>query len=307
MRVIDGHSHMYQTRAPSNKRKKSIKDLENFNIDMLIKGLDELGVSQIQMMPQVLHRIQGEWIGSNELSAEVQQYAPERIIAFASAEPLDVHSAFNRAGLNEVVKGVVENGLKGLSLSPPYGHFHSNDRRVYPYYERSLDLNIPVYLHSAQMYTKDSPDCPRTLKCPLQYSRIWLLEDVAIDFPELRFNAEHMGYPWEEELFAMMVNHPNVYTDIALFIEPYQGKSRRLLLARDLATAREYGVLDRVIYGSDYSGDNVDEYMYYLRTEITYIKENLNSDMRRLGYSPLSKAETESLLSGNILALLGIK
>jgi predicted TIM-barrel fold metal-dependent hydrolase len=96
---------------------------------------------------------------------------------------------------------------------------------------------------------------------------------VAIDFPSLRFNVEHMGYPWTEELLAIMARSPNVYTDIAMFIEPYVGVGRPLLLARNLGMAREYGVLDRVFYGSDYVGDDLDEYICLLQREITHVRD----------------------------------
>lgn len=307
MKVRDGHTHMYQMPTPSDSLKRSVKEIEDFNMELLLKRLDELEVSQFQIMPQEMTRISGRWLGSNELSADVQRYAPERIIAFAAAEPLDIHGIFNRARLNELEEAVVDKGLKGLLLTPPYGHYYSNDRRVYPFYEKAVKLDIPIYFHHTHMYTRDAPGCPARVRCPLKYARIWLLEDVAIDFPELRFNVEHMGYPWEEELFALMTNHPNVYTDIAMFIDPYQGKGRRLLLARNLGIAREYGVLDRVFYGSDYVGENIDEYINLLQREITYIKEGLNRDMERLGWPPLTQQEMEGLLSGNVSKLLKLK
>lgn len=193
---------MYQMPTPSDSLKRSVKEIEDFNMELLLKRLDELEVSQFQIMPQEMTRISKRWLGSNELSADVQRYAPERIIAFAAAEPLDIHGIFNRARLNELEEAVVDKGLKGLLLTPPYGHYYSNDRRVYPFYEKAVKLDIPVYFHHAHMYTRDAPGCPARVRCPLKYTRIWLLEDVAIDFPELRFNVEHMGYPWEEELFC---------------------------------------------------------------------------------------------------------
>lgn len=307
MKIIDGHSHMYQAPAPCDQLKRSAKEIEGFDLNLLLKRLDQLQISQIQLMPQEMTRIPGRWLGSNELSADIQRYAPERIIAFAGAEPLDVHNVFNRARLKEIEEAVIERGLKGLLLTPPYGHYYSNDRQVYPFYEKAVELDIPVYFHHAHMYTRDVPGCPATLRCPLKYARVWLLEDVAIDFPELRFNVEHLGYPWEEELFALMVNHPNVFADIAMFIDPMMGKGRRLLLARNLGTAREYGVLDRVFYGSDYVGENTDEYINLLEREIRYIKEGLNRDMERLGWPPLSQQEMEGLLWRNVSKLLRLE
>jgi len=296
MRIIDGHSHMYQTFAASNKLKKSVKEIEGFNINLLLKRLDEIEVSQFQTMPQEMTRIQGQWLGSNELSADIQQSASTKVISFAAAEPLDAQGVFNRARLKEVEKAVVEKGLKGLLLTPSYGHYYSNDKRVYPFYEKAVELDIPIYLHHSHMF--GSPK-----NCPLKYARIWLLDDLTIDFPDLRFNVEHMGYPWTEELLAIMARSPNVYTDIAMFIDPHVGIGRRLLLARNLGMAREYGVLDRVFYGSDYVGENIDEYINLLQREIIYIKDGLNTDMEKLGYPSLTQQEMGGLLSKNVLKL----
>lgn len=304
MKIIDGHSHLYQAPAPCGQLKGSAKEIEGFDINLLLKRLDELQISQVQLMPQEMTRIVGHWLGSNELSPDIQRYAPERIIAFAGAEPLNVHNAFNRARLKEIEEAIVERNLKGLLLTPPYGHYYSNDKRVYPFYEKAVELDIPIYFHHSHMYIlSDVPGCPATVMCPLKYARVWLLEDVAIDFPELRFNVEHLGYPWEEELFALMVNHLNVFADIAMFIEPLQCKGRRLLLARDLGIAREYGVLNRVFWGSDYVGESVEEYISLVQREIRYIKEGLNQDMERLGWPPLTEQEMEGLLSENVLKL----
>ena len=296
MGIIDGHSHMYQERENAGNLKKKVSEIEGFDINRLLKRLDEIGISQFQTMAQEMTRIRGQWLGSNELSADIQQSAPTRIIAFAAAEPLDTQGAFNRARLKEVERAIGETGLKGLLLTPPYGHYYSNDKRVYPFYEQAVELDIPIYFHHSHMF--GSPK-----NCPLKYARISLLDDLMIDFPELRFNVEHMGYPWTEELLAMMARSSNVYTDIAMFTAPGGGVGRPLLLARNLGMAREYGVLDRVFYGSDYVGENVDEYIDLLQREITHIRTRLNSDIEQLGYPPLTQQEMEGLLSKNVLRL----
>ena len=67
MQLIDGHSHMYQSYAASNALKTGVKDVEGFDINELLRRLDELGISQFQTMPQEMTRIRGQWLGSNEL------------------------------------------------------------------------------------------------------------------------------------------------------------------------------------------------------------------------------------------------
>ena len=298
MRIIDGHSHMYQTFAPLNKLKKSVTEIEGFDIRLLLRRLDEIGVSQFQTMPQSMARIQGMWLGSNELSADIKRCAPTRIVSFAAAEPLDAQDRLNSAGLAELEEAVVKKGLKGLLLTPGYGHYYSNDKRIYPFYERAIELDIPIYFHHSHQF--GSPK-----NCPLKYCQITLLDDLTIDFPQLRFNVEHMGYPWTEELLCIMARSQNVYTDFAMFIAPYFGRGRRLLLPRNLSMAREYGVLDRVFYGSDYVGENVDEYINLLEREIAYIKEGLNSNFEAEGYAPLTQQEIEGFLAENVLKLWG--
>lgn len=296
MRIIDGHSHMYQTAASIENLKKSVTEIEAFDIDLLLKRLDEIGVSLIQTMPQSMARIMGAWLGSNALSADIQRCAPARIISFAAAEPLDQKDHLNKSELKELEEAVTVDGLKGLLLTPPYGRYYSNDRRIYPFYEKAIELHIPIYFHHSAQFGSPS-------FCPLKYCQITLLDDLTIDFPELRFNVEHMGYPWTEELLCIMARSPNVYTDIAMFIDPYIGYGRRLSLSRSLSMAREYRVLDRVFYGSDYVGENVDEYCSLLQREVSYIKEGLNKDFEAQGYEPLTKQEIEGLLAGNVLKL----
>lgn len=298
MKVIDGHSHMYQTRAASSELRTSVAQIETFNIDQLLARLDGIGISQFQTMPQEMTRIQGTWLGSNELSADIQRCAPTRVVSFAAAEPLDARDQLNIRRLKEVEEAIVRKGLKGLLLTPPYGHYYSNDKRVYPFYEKAIELHIPVYFHHSHMFGPPQ-------NCPLKYAQIWHLDDLTIDFPGLKFNVEHMGYPWMEELLCIMARSPNVYTDIAAFIDPYSGKGRRLLLARNLAMAREYGVLDRVFYGSDYVGENVDEYISLLEREIAHVRKGLNNDLEKQGLPPLTSQEIEGLLSENVSKLWG--
>jgi predicted TIM-barrel fold metal-dependent hydrolase len=243
-----------------------------------------------------MERIRGMWLGSNSLSVALHQAAPSRIVAFAAAEPLDGQDCLNQDQLEELEDLVINQDVKGLLLTPGYGYYYANDRRIYPFYQKAIELDIPIYFHHSHQFGPSR-------NCPLKYCQITLLDDLTIDFPELRFDVEHMGYPWTEELLCIMARSPNVYTDFAMFIEPYLGRGRRQLLARNLAMAREYGVLDRVFYGSDYVGENVDEYIDLLRREIAYIKEGLNHDLTAQGFAPLAPAEIQGFLAANVLRL----
>ena len=43
------------------------------------------------------------------------------------------------------------------------------------------------------------------------------LDQVAIDFPELKIVGGHIGYPWTQEMIAVCNKHPNVYIDTSAY------------------------------------------------------------------------------------------
>jgi predicted TIM-barrel fold metal-dependent hydrolase len=296
LEIVDGHSHLYHAFAGSDRLKSRVRDIEGFDAKRFLDEMDGMGISMVQSMPQEMSRIQGGWLGSNALSMDLAREISDRLVAFAAAEPMDRQNVFNRARLTEVRESITHGGLKGLLLTPPYGHYYANDRRVYPLYELALELDVPIYFHHSHMFGEAK-------NCPLKYARIWLLDDVIIDFPDLRINVEHMGYPWTEELLSIMARSPNVYTDIAMYVSPAGRTGRPLLLARNLGMAREYGVLDRVFYGSDYVGESLGAYSDLVKREVDHLCRHLNLDIKRLGYMPLSEEELDGLLRTNVLRL----
>lgn len=52
---------------------------------------------------------------------------------------------------------------------------------------------------------------------PSDVGRPMLVDDVAIDFPALKINRSHTGWPWTGEFISMLWRHPNVYGDISAY------------------------------------------------------------------------------------------
>ena len=56
----------------------------------------------------------------------------------------------------------------------------------------------------------------------------------------------HMGHPWIAETLVLIRKHSHFYTDIsALYYRPWQ-------FYNALVMAMEYGVLDKLLFGTDY-------------------------------------------------------
>jgi predicted TIM-barrel fold metal-dependent hydrolase len=72
------------------------------------------------------------------------------------------------------------------------------------------------------------------------------LDRVATRFPEVKIIMAHLGHPYEGECVVVARKHPNVYADIsALHYRPFQ-------LYQSLMLVQEYGIWDKILFGTDY-------------------------------------------------------
>lgn len=186
---------------------------------------------------------------------------------------------------------VNRDGVKGLLLTPPFGQYRSNDRRVYPFYEVAESRGVTVqFHHSAQIVGNPA-------LCQLKYARLDALQDVIVDFPRMKIVIEHLGFPWTEELLILMVSHANFYTDFAMMY------GRPLMLAWNLVKAKEYGLMERILYGSDYWAPGQGIFSEKPENEfkgfIAFITEGLNQILAEQHWPTLSDEEIEGILWKN--------
>ena len=288
--IIDAHSHMLQDFHPCSELPQTFDDLENIDVDGLCKGLDAFGVENTLTLSQEMTRVRNDWLGSNELSADLQQRFEGRFTGIASFEPLTPAEQFNSPRFEQVRKLLRNRRVKGLLITPPYGNFQLNDRRAYPFYQLAVECDVPIYVHLVQPPDEwGEPFNPPKHLCTL--------EQVVGDFPALRFNIEHMAQPRCEDLLELMAQHPNIWTDITkLLVNPQ--------LPHYLKTALEGGFLDRVFWGTDYVGSDAATYLEWIRTGIDFVRYQLNPLLKGHNFSPLKARHIDGLLGDNIRRFL---
>ena len=153
--------------------------------------------------------------------------------------------------------------------------------------------------------SRTSPRSIYRSMAPMKYARPLLLDDDVIDFPDLRMNIEHMAYPWTEELFALMKRAPNVYADVSELFD------RPAMLAWYITAAREYGVLDRIVWGSDtdlywYDDWDFSRYSQKVKKETSWLRSGLNRQLESSGWPLLTQEEIDGILGDNARRLLKI-
>lgn len=155
--------------------------------------------------------------------------APGRVYGLFGIDPRE-----GMRGVRRLEESVKDGPFIGAHLHPYGFGIPVNHRRLYPFYAKCAELDVPVVMqvgHSAE-------------RMPSEMGRPILIDDIALDFPELNIVAAHTGWPWVEELIALAWKHRNVYIGTSAHHPKYWDPS----LVK-FAGSRGKG---KVMFGSDY-------------------------------------------------------
>jgi predicted TIM-barrel fold metal-dependent hydrolase len=214
----------------------------------------------------------------NDFIAAYVNEHPEKLIGFASVDPNEQNY------LDELRRAVEELKLRGLKLGPIYQNYAPMDERMQPVYEYCQRRRLPILIHQGTTF-------PRV--APLKFALPILLEDVAFAYPDLKIVIAHLGHPWIAETMVLIRKHPNLYADIsALHYRPWQ-------FYNALVMAMEYGVMGKLLFGTDYPFTTPEATIKDLR-EINRIPEGT-------GMPRLPEEAINGLIERDTLNLLGLQ
>lgn len=161
----------------------------------LLEKMDESGIEQA-LMPAITG---GVWEVSCRYVKSLVDAAPCRLHGTAGIDPSQISE-----GVRKLDWAVCELGFVGAHSFPHWFGLPPHDRAYYPFYDKCVELDIPIQIHVGSSYYPSMRDVatPSTI------------DAVAVDFPDLRLVAIHTGYPWERELVSVAWKQPNVYLGI---------------------------------------------------------------------------------------------
>ena len=167
----------------------------------------------------------------NRYVAEYVSRFPQKLIGFAGIDPTE------QAAVAEVRIAKNDLRLRGITISPANQDFHPVDTRAMDVYAEAEKLGMPILFHPSGQFTEQSK---------LEFGRPYLLDDVARTFPNLRIVIAQLGQPWVDETTCMLGKHDHVYADVSGMLgRPWQAYNA-------LVTAHQHGVIDKLLFGSDF-------------------------------------------------------
>ncbi|MHC9237408.1 amidohydrolase family protein [Pseudooceanicola sp. 502str34] len=145
---------------------------------------------------------------SNYEVAEIAAENSDIMIPFASIDP-----AKGKMGVREARTLMRDHGVRGFKFHPTFQGFYPNDRMAYGLYEAIEAEGGIALFHTGQ--TGVGSGMRGGMGMRLKYSHPMCLDDVAVDFPDLKIIAAHPSFPWQEEALAVAQHKPNVYIDLS--------------------------------------------------------------------------------------------
>jgi predicted TIM-barrel fold metal-dependent hydrolase len=145
---------------------------------------------------------------SNEEVAETAAENSDIMMAFASIDP---HKG--KAGAIEARRMIADYGVKGFKFHPPMQNFHPYDRMAWPIYEVIAEHGMPAIFHTG--HSGMGTGMRRGGGIRLKYGQPMLVDDVAVDFPDIKIILAHPSWPWTDEALSMALHKPNVYIDLS--------------------------------------------------------------------------------------------
>lgn len=170
----------------------------------------------------------------NRFVADYVNRFPQKLIGFAGIDPTEGSAIEDMLAAQELQ-------LRGITISPANQDFHPSDSRALKVYSEAERLGMPALIHSVGQFSEQSK---------LEFGRPYLLDEIARSFPKLRIVIAQMGQPWIDETIVLLGKHPHVFADVSgLLNRPWQAYNA-------LVSAYQYGVIDKLLFGSDFPYTN---------------------------------------------------
>ena len=145
---------------------------------------------------------------NNDEVAEQVAENSDILIQFASIDPWK-----GKMGVREARRLVREYGVKGFKFHPTMQGFYPNDRMAYELYDAIQDEGAIALFHTGQTGVGSGMAGGNGMR--LKYSNPMYIDDVAVDFPDLKIILAHPSFPWQEEALSVATHKPNVYIDLS--------------------------------------------------------------------------------------------
>ena len=189
--LVDAHVHL-------NNYHESTRRPTRDNVDDLLAKMAEIGVHHAVVI--------------TSYKANLDRPSAEEILeALGDDERLTVVEGLrwrgdDRTDLFTMEERIRDGRVKGIKLYPGYDHYAINDPSLETVFRIAAKHDVPVLIHTGDTYSKTAK---------VRMAHPLLVDDVAVDYPDVKFVVCHLGNPWFQDTAQVLYKNDNVYADIS--------------------------------------------------------------------------------------------
>ena len=263
--IFANHAHVFP---------KEIR--ENGTVDALMKFLDECEIDRAVCFAPFPDRMQEAGFTENAnqwLAREIKNN--DRVVGFGTVD-------FTKSNLEEQVNEIAALGLRGIKMHPPYQEFVIDGHDAFRVYAKAQEMGLFISFHSGMHWHR------------LRDNRVILFDEVAWNFPELKFSLEHIGgYHFFREALAVMCNNSrrgnNIYAGWTTIRQNGPVPGNWSLSDEELLTVIKQTGEENSIFGLDFPYAKV---------------ENIKADIERIRRLDISEKCKDNILGGTLANVL---
>ncbi|MPZ46324.1 MAG: amidohydrolase family protein [Betaproteobacteria bacterium] len=205
------------------------------SMDDLLKEMEEAGITWGVIMGRQSAPPHGS-VPNDEIAAAIARH-PGKFVGFIGVDLRDAE-----AGVKEIDRMAKVPGFRGASIEPGASveAMYSDDRRLYPLYERCQALEIPMSITlSGYLSAMAGHD--------LSYGSPASVYKVAKDFPRLKIVVSHAAWPNIMPMMEVAFIRENVYVSPDLYMNGVSTPG-----AHEYVKAAHFFLGERLLFGTAY-------------------------------------------------------
>jgi hypothetical protein len=213
LKVFDAHIHVQPWEMVKPEVLAMIDDASHANAkdvlsspENLLRHLDAEGVDRACCINYVSPDVMGFTREVNDWIADYTKDHRDRLVPVGSVNPL------HEMNVRDEIRRVLDLGIGMIKIHPPHQLFSPNAYRgelwqLAEIYRECEARGVPVMFHTG---TSVFPRARNVFADPMP------VDDVAVDFPDLKIILAHAGRPlYGETAMFLARRHPNVYLDLS--------------------------------------------------------------------------------------------
>lgn len=262
--IIDCHTHLGHNHHITAGAEALIRSMDDAKIDKSLVFAGRLNDCDNKWMMEQINPFKG------------------RLYGVASVHLPSITAQYGCVGLSNddmSLSGMLDTlnqGAVALKLYTGYEHFSPNSERVRHVLDIVKKYDKPVIFHMG--------DCLSSVhKAKLKHAQPIDVDDVAVDYPEIKFVIAHLAYPWHQDAAEVCYKNENVYADISGFVYGNFSVNDVAKFKKVLTEFTDICGPHKLLFGTDFPISNQTSYVEALHDcDLGLTTEHLSNNAERV-------------------------